>query len=349
MKYNYIIVFPGDYRYYRTVFGDAPKYDTVVYHEFLIQNQSLLNRAVRKLLSYRILPRRLRDCLWMLIRRKVFCRFRKAAEEMAEPDKPLCLILFRNYLPDLQDGLYEVIKKEFPGSKVVLYCTDLVGRIEGFRKLFAEHVPETCTDLVCSYDLGESRSYGMYYRSLPYMDCSGSFDNEDIEYDVVFAGKNKGRLEQILRIWHRLNSCGLCCAVWLTDVTEEQMSGLPSDIRCCEWMQYEELLRLTAKARIILEIVQEGSEGNTLRVNEAVVLGKKLLSNNKKLKDDPLYDPVNMCVFEEPEDIPASFLFSGCREYPPEIKRKLSLQVFLSELDQELQKTEDRSATEGRG
>ena len=69
------------------------------------------------------------------------------------------------------------------------------------------------------------------------------------------------------------------------------------------WMDYKEVIDIVKQSNCILEVVQEGQNGITLRTMEAVCYGKKLLTNNKNIVKYPFYDSKYISVFEDIDDI----------------------------------------------
>ena len=60
----------------------------------------------------------------------------------------------------------------------------------------------------------------------------------------------------------------------------------------------------------VVEIVREGQTVFTLRTCEAVAFNKKLLTNNKNLKNMPFYDERYMYIFDDVDDIDMNFLLN---------------------------------------
>jgi len=52
-----------------------------------------------------------------------------------------------------------------------------------------------------------------------------------------------------------------------------------------KFMPYEENLEYIKRSKCLLEIMQEGGNGYILRTCEAVAYNKKIITNNKILKD----------------------------------------------------------------
>ncbi len=75
-------------------------------------------------------------------------------------------------------------------------------------------------------------------------------------------------------------------------------------------MPYAENVQRLEKAECILEVMHEGYVGITQRYLEAVIYNKRLLTNNKEIKELPYYDPRYMYYFEKVEDIDWNWLCS---------------------------------------
>ena len=87
------------------------------------------------------------------------------------------------------------------------------------------------------------------------------------------------------------------------------MDDLLADARICP----EETIYQIGKEgdcpppEVLLEIMQEGQTCGTLREHEAVIYGKKLLTNNTFISDREFYSEKYISVFDKPEDIDIDF------------------------------------------
>ena len=88
-------------------------------------------------------------------------------------------------------------------------------------------------------------------------------------------------------------------------------------------MPYEENLQRIRKTRCMLEIMQQGGHGYTLRYCEAIALGKKLATNNPEIEKAPFYNEKFISVFKNVEEFDPQFILNGDREvdynYLPEL------------------------------
>ncbi len=73
-------------------------------------------------------------------------------------------------------------------------------------------------------------------------------------------------------------------------------------------ISYADTLEYSFNTDCIFEVVKPGQTGITLRTCEAIIFNKKLLTNNKAIKDTPFYNEKYMSVFENEEDIDLNFI-----------------------------------------
>lgn len=66
-------------------------------------------------------------------------------------------------------------------------------------------------------------------------------------------------------------------------------------------IRYEKVLKLIFESKCLLEINKKYQEGITLRTLEAIFFQKKLITNNKKMKEYDFYNPKNIYILENTE------------------------------------------------
>lgn len=133
--------------------------------------------------------------------------------------------------------------------------------------------------------------------------------------DAYFIGTIKAtRKNEILSMYNVLKSNGLKTEFHLLKTVKEHMKELPYKGEIDYFtskkglIPYEEILASVIKTKVIIEIVQEGQTGPTLRYYEAVCYNKKLLTNNPYITSFPLYNERYMRVYEKPEDVDIEWL-----------------------------------------
>ena len=215
-----------------------------------------------------------------------------------------------------EDGFLHFLRKQFPKSKLV-YLLINVNRYLGIN--FDEFCP--CFDRVLTIDEGDAEKYGLELH--PFFYSPIEQDDESIaESDCFYVGNAKGRLEEILEAYELLSSNGLRCDFHIVGVPEDQQR-YKECISFNKPLDYDEVVFRTKKTKMLLEIMQEGQTSGTLREHEAVVYGKKLLTNNQYIVNRNFYNPENIFLFKEIRDIPVNFLTA--KKLPAEYPHKESI------------------------
>lgn len=280
------VILENEFDYTEATFSDLFGYENVDYYRFPINTDSRLLKKLYVLHGAQQANRYIR-----LPGQRVWNRLLYDANSI-DPCRPVCFIYsFRRIDRIRRSGFLDFVNSKYPRCYHVAYWDDLVKpdhqKALGFAKAHF--------DLVFTYDEGDAERYGMrYYPSF----CSKVFDPDDdrCDWDVFFIGNAKGRLNEIYSAYEALTVNGALCKFVVNDVSDAEKRYYPT-IEYNHALTYREVLNFTARSNCILEIVQSGSRGQTLRVNEAVVYGKRLLSNNPAILDLPQYDNRFMRVF----------------------------------------------------
>lgn len=144
---------------------------------------------------------------------------------------------------------------------------------------------------VYSYSCSDSQKYGLKYNPQFYVGKHVESDGA-IEYDGIFLGKNKGRLQNIERAYTLFDKPYF----HVVRDGSENSSILPMTN---ERMAYIDYLKLVSRSRSIVEILCSDNADYSLRTMEALFYQKKLITDNKLIKNAPFYDPNNIYVLTD--------------------------------------------------
>lgn len=212
-------------------------------------------------------------------------------------DKPheLCFVFFMTSLTRYNEPFFKYLKANYPGCKLVVYFDDIVS---AFKKVwsFDYSLADKYFDLKISYDEGDCKRYGFLFYPTPYSVVEIK-DNPTIsQSDLFFCGAAKQRYVQITDIFR-------CCSQ--NDIKSDFIVARYGDNKKLDGIKYvtyvipyRNYLEHMIKSNCLLDIIQEGSRGFTIRTWEALVYGKKLLSNNPEILNAPFYDENQFCYFE---------------------------------------------------
>ena len=242
----------------------------------------------------------------------------------------------RDYL--VKQGYWKYLKKQYPKARFVLYFRDLV---EGYKTLDLQFYKDNF-DLILTYDDEDAvkfnliRSPDVYTAMKP---VPGTNDaNRPI--DIFFVGKAKNRLDTIVKFFEYFRERGITTDFSIIGVPEGNRK-YEDEINYSRKLPYLEVLQRIMNSSCILDIIQEGSKGFTLRIFEAIVYNKKLITNNTNLRESYLYDNTNMRVVEDSDSIDIAFVTNReAVSYDAALKEKLSLDHFLQFIEEKLKLSE---------
>ena len=152
--------------------------------------------------------------------------------------------------------------------------------------------PEKINGLGCelwSFDAEDCRKYGMNFNTTYYFKDLKLPSSLEKEYDVFFCGINKGRKEYLNEIQAILSKNGLTSLLYLVDEELPVSKRLP-------YLSYEEYLNKLSAANAILDVLQDGQAGMTLRVMEALYFNKKLITTQVSIVNEDFYNADNIFI-----------------------------------------------------
>ena len=273
-KYNYVF-FWHDADYYRYAFSEILGFENVIFINKLIPDEKpfiqMLNRVHNsaKLNNIVKLPGRK---LWSDV----------YFNDSFTKKKPIVFIFNSEYYRLRSIDYFSYLRGKYPGCKCIMFLTDTVDRYKySFSgKFYGDYDIEYIKnnfDMVISYNMSDVERYGLTYYPLIYSNVST--ECVDITSDVFFVGRAKDRLDLLHSIYLQLVSAGFRCDFYITKVENEQMLE-KSGIKYNHKLDYKQVIDHINSSNAILEIVQGGSNGFTLRLDEALVFNKVLITNN---------------------------------------------------------------------
>ena len=102
-------------------------------------------------------------------------------------------------------------------------------------------------------------------------------------------------------------------------------------------MSYVENLNHIRQTKALLEIMQQGGHGYTLRTCEAIMYDKKMITNNPEIKNAEFYSSDRISVFEDVNEIDAEFVLREPHNVDYKFKEELSPLKLLEKIDGVLQ------------
>lgn len=281
------VVLSNEFDYTEATFSDLKAFENVHYFPFPIASGSPFKMQLCKIHGSQKANRFFQlpgQAIWNSSMFKI---------EDLDTTKPTCFIYsFRRIDRFIRSGFFTYVEKLFPKVYHVGWWDDLV-RPNELRSL---EYAKSHFDLTITYDQAEARKYGIrYYPS--FYSKPGWIENDlPIKYDVCFVGYAKDRLAEIYEAYDTFAQGGARCHFVICGVPARRKRR-EAGIIFNQTLAYREVVRLSSESRCVMEVIQHDSTGQSLRVNEAFVLGKKLITNNPEIKTLPQYDSRYMRVY----------------------------------------------------
>ena len=289
-KYNYVVV--GGPGFYEVAYNDLTSLPNVLYYKSFVDGiQSPLMRLLTKI-NFNL-----------KINKYIKTPFKKFVFPQLLPsefndNKPLCFLFFNLHFAVINTEYIDYLRKTNPNAKFVLYMHDIVSSlqyydIDEYKRKF---------DLVISYDQGDCDEYGLEYFPTPYSKLPLSEIPPQTSVDVYFCGKAKNRYTEIIDAYNICKSNGLSCRFYIHSAPEKDRL-ISDDIIYDKSISYIENLSNVISCRCVLEIMQKGAQGFTPRLWEALLYDKHLLTNNTSIKDSKYFNPTQIHLTDNMEDI----------------------------------------------
>ena len=196
--------------------------------------------------------------------------------------------------PVLWDYIYNASEKTF--CKRILYLVDPIDKIPKIKYWFRFF------DVIAGSAYEDSKKYGINFIDTPCVKYP--IIPNKVYYDIYIRVQDVGREKLINDCYQYLRKKGVKCQFYIYKVEKDNMFSKDGMIYVAKSIPYTEMLEEELAANVLLEVVVPGlGSGATLRYYEAVMYGKKLLTNNPTVKNLDFYDERFIHYFEKPEDI----------------------------------------------
>lgn len=284
MKYNYVLIwFKTDY--YKVAYHDLEELPFVQMHWSMDSDLSPIQKKLYRLHTSPSLNRNVS----IPFKEKWYPYLFKTK---FDNNKPYCFIFTpKVFYEKSQVSYIDYLRKQYPGCKCVLYYQDIIPTHTQFQQ--GESLLSKF-DKVITYDKQEAAERNILYYPTSFSQPKLNKDNV-IEQDVLFVGRAKDRLPLLLKLYDILTEKGLTCCFKIAGV-EPTNRIVRSNIEYIDRISYKENLELCTKSRCILDLLQAGATGCSLRFWESIALEKNLLTNNP---NSPIDDANNVILFDE--------------------------------------------------
>lgn len=289
-----IYVYPGSDHVFQTLMNDARNVDGIKIVDSLFEEQTVENRILK--------IRRQHRFLWKLFAHFVLRHFKLKLDATLKQENRDSVFVFSNIsVRFVPISVLKQLKQNH--SKLVLYFIDSISNVNS-KEAF-KYVKLKLFDIVYTFDKDDALKYNMTHFYTMFSRKFLPFTQENIMYDAIYIGSDKGRYKMLSQFKRKCAHSNIY--VNMLNVTKEQleMSSFQSNIS----IPYKDSLELVIKSNCIIDLVLDPEQsGLSLRTYEAIAFNKKLITNNKSIKDFPFYNSKYMFYFEKIDDIDEDFI-----------------------------------------
>lgn len=302
MKYNYVLLGFGNDYYYQA-FADVLELDNVIYI-----SDDIVNKKKRDNLLYRFHVGFINKFIELPFKSFWNSTYFNIS---FDNENPICFVLWGTWARiNKKIGLSDYLRKKYSGCKIVWFLQDLlkyekdfysgkVINIEEYRKSY---------DLIVSYDKADCEKYSLSYHPTVMSYCLTNEDNRMPASDVLFIGRDKGRLQLAVDVCKRFSAMGLKCDFKILGVDKKRQVECEGISYIDSLLPYQEVLAEIKCTKCIVELLQEGADGCTFRTWEALLYDKYLLTNNSGLSNLKYYNKDSMFIISNANDIDYSIV-----------------------------------------
>lgn len=203
----------------------------------------------------------------------------------------------------------EWCKKNNLKLKIDLFLINAINASSPIMNRVRPKINQFAWDHVYTFDKNDAVKYGFLFIGYTYY-SKHQLKSCELNSDVYFVGGLKGGREKMIEEIHDyLTQRNVNCQFDLMRFGRDRGgNALKNASYSGRWIPYEEVLQKMNGSKCILEICQEGQSGPTLRYFESVCYNKKLITNNRYVKDFPLYNPNYVQIFNDVADIDVNWL-----------------------------------------
>lgn len=161
---------------------------------------------------------------------------------------------------------------------------------------------------ILSFDLEDCKKYGFTYiqQGQVFSKPKGMKNDEQKRTDLFFVGMGAGRVDVLNDIVRKIDGY-VNYKIHICAVSREKQL-IDTKIFYNQTIPYSEELQYIFNTNTVLDVVKQGQSGITLRICEALLFNKKILTNNQSIREMPFYDSRFIKVFNDISDIDISFI-----------------------------------------
>lgn len=258
------------------------------------------NRFLRKLCRLHI--SRKANVLFELPFKNIWNKYYLKLLSQFEKDIPVCFVFDAHFYWIANTNLFKCLKKYRPS---IFFCLFFNDRFEMYNNLYKRFLPVESLkrkfDFIFTYNCVDATNLGLdlmppVFYDFPIMSSSNDSYKKS---DVFYIGKEKNRLRKLLEIYDELSAVHLNCLFLILGVSKKERINRKGIVYLDRPLNYIDVLKYVQNTKCVIDIVQNGAMGITLRDYEALYYDKVLLTDNNYIVHTPFYNEDRIVLLNE--------------------------------------------------
>ena len=221
-----------------------------------------------------------------------------------EPDTNYFILIPSTSIGKLSLKYMEKFHQKHNNVKVFPILTDSMHASSPHMEYVRPKLNSPVWERVLTFDKNDAEEYGFTWFGYSWYSSFEEVNPSDKKSDLFYVGFRKGNREGILAdIYDTAIANGVNCDFRVVSSEESIIKPGRSLKYTSKRFAYPDLISVIKSTNCVLEVLQAGQDTQTIKYYEAVCYGKKLLTNNRHLKELPYYSDDKMKYFERVDDI----------------------------------------------
>lgn len=178
------------------------------------------------------------------------------------------------------------IRFNFPRSRIIVWYWNIAQ-----NTIDPESLQNAGVEL-WSFSRKDCKMFNMNFNPGPYF-SELSYTKKNPIYDISFVGKDKGRLESLIKLKDQFEKLGLTTNFIITPTNRFSRS-----IHYSRPVPYKDTIQLNSHSSVVLDLIEINDSGQSLRIFESLFSKQKVITNSLLIKDYEFYNPSNIYVLE---------------------------------------------------
>lgn len=256
--------------------------------------------------------------------------------------------VFFDFSPLCGETLFlSLLKEKYPNIKLkfwywnsLLYWEKKCETQEKYLEL--KQTREKIYDEIVTYHHEDAENNNYEYINQFYSDeivrnISGSQNKKN---DLYFCGRDKNRIDLIVKVKEKMNELGISFKFSILKDEKKDYSYYEKKEKLGNFLlekgiKYKDMLGEIENSIVLLDIVEKGESGVTLRVIESLFFEKKLITNNSLIKNLDFYNSKNIFIIEDFNniEIKKDFFETEYEKVSESIKKRYTLENWIKEIE----------------